>query len=454
MDPSPTSNFKLSARTFLFVTYSVDEVPISKGIGEGTLRGGYEIYPVKPAYGPDWSPNYSIGRTISVKKSSDSMVPGKPFKMETVMLAEPTPEGIEIRCRLTAHHCWQAFQIGNRGTQLTSNQRLTVVGSSFSEFSSKDTAPPKWDISGTLNHGDPYGDKGTWTFTPKGNGEYEAVEKGFENSRGTAKVNGDRIYIDWVTTTAKDGKQRKGVSVIDLESNGAKGSGFWVSENGTGGIRTWTSTPAKPINSGGNPVSTDNAGLTVQVGEAIGHTGDVVEIPVHALKPAGLSNLNVVIEYDTSVAKVATKPKSGAALGKRLFEANYAEPGIVRVGFAGSGGIGEGEPIALIPFTLTGAPGSRTGLKVTVTTANNASDQAMTAATIDGALSVAHAEPPPSDQPKDQPEPPKYTALDALQALKMSVKLLDEDMKLDLDTDKRVTSNDARLILKKIVGSQ
>jgi hypothetical protein len=46
----------------------------------------------------------------------------------------------------------------------------------------------------------------------------------------------------------------------------------------------------------------------------------------------------------------------------------------------------------------------------------------------------------------------KVTELDALAALKMSVKQLTEDLKLDMDGNGKVTAEDARLILKKALG--
>ena len=122
------------------------------------------------------------------------------------------------------------------------------------------------------------------------------------------------------------------------------------------------------------------------------------------------------------------------------------EPGTVRVGFAGAVGLKQDGVVATIPFALIGKAGSSTPLKITVTSANSEQDQALKAKTVDGLLTILG--PKPEDKP---PEVPVLTALDALQALKMSVKLLPENLKADIDTDGRVTSNDARLILKKVV---
>ena len=64
---------------------------------------------------------------------------------------------------------------------------------------------------------------------------------------------------------------------------------------------------------------------------------------------------------------------------------------------------------------------------------------------------------PPTDE-VGQPVPPvvpptkPWTTADALQALQMSVKLLTEDNRLDLDKDGQVTSNDARLILQQALN--
>jgi hypothetical protein len=46
----------------------------------------------------------------------------------------------------------------------------------------------------------------------------------------------------------------------------------------------------------------------------------------------------------------------------------------------------------------------------------------------------------------------KVTELDALAALKISVKLLTEDLILDMDGNSKVTAADARLILKQALG--
>ena len=553
LDLAPSANFELARPTFLTLTYTIEIVP------EGTPKGGYQMFPVVPANGPDWEPNYTIGRTLSVKREPAEMKAGERFRLEIVTLATATPAGIAIRCKLVPHHIWQAFQIGNRGTQLASAQALTVTGVPFDEFSSRDNTPPKWDISGTWGHGDPSGERATWTFTHKGNGEYDAVEKGFANGKGTARVRGDRVYIDYTTTTAKDGKQIRGVAVIDLDPKGNPGTGHWANENGIGGTRFWTATPPKPIgsdskpsdeknkddsinpvdisgtwqhgtsgetwnfttigpgeyiavekgfgnakgkatvkgnkvhidyttstgkkgtydvtinsdgksgkgtwseiggssgsrdfvkvNGGGAPISptppVPNSGLTVQAGNASGNAGQVVDVPISIFQSSGISNVNVVVEFDPLTAKVNAKPTAGSLLSNRLFEANHSEAGAVRVGFAGAVGLKQDGVVATIPFALIGKAGSSSPLKITVTSANSEQDQALKAKTVDGLLTILG--PKPEDKP---PEVPVLTALDALQALKMSVKLLPENLKADIDTDGRVTSNDARLILKKVV---
>ena len=48
------------------------------------------------------------------------------------------------------------------------------------------------------------------------------------------------------------------------------------------------------------------------------------------------------------------------------------------------------------------------------------------------------------------PPPRTFTTDDALRALRMSVKLLPEDLVLDLDENGQITSNDARIILRRV----
>lgn len=197
------------------------------------------------------------------------------------------------------------------------------------------------------------------------------------------------------------------------------------------------------------PEPANTTKFTVQAGVRRAKPGETVQVPVYLLNPSGVTNLNATVSYTPAVAAAQGKPVRGNVLGTALFEANTAEAGIARVGFAGSKPVADSGTLSHITFKAVGMPGDRTVLKVAVTTANGADGKLMTAETINGeVLIVGEGGKIPGDADGDG----VITASDALSALKMSVKLIPEDKNLDMDRDGSVTSNDARLILMKAVG--
>ncbi len=270
-------------------------------------------------------------------------------------------------------------------------------------------------------------------------------------SHGERKQNSYRLY---------DIDRKIGTYDVTINTDGKSGKGIWSEKSGSSGSRDFVkgtgSTPPSNPPPSNTPSSTPNSGLTVRAGEGAGNEGQSVDIPISIFKPSSISNLNVVIEYDPSIAKVSSKPQAADALINYLFEANSSESGIVRIGFAGSKGLKQDGIIASIPFSLIGKAGSSTPLMVKVTSANSEGDESLKTATVNGKLMVLRneSEEKPPVGPGDTNDDGTVNALDALQALKMSVKLLAENLKADVDTDGTVTSNDARLILKKVVGAR
>ena len=457
-------NFSIPKPGFMTVIYTIEPFP-AKSDG-----GGYRIFPIAPKNGPDWEARHHMGTIILNELTPKDAKPGDKRTQKLVYRVQPTPAEIMLAARLTAPLVFQAFQIGNRGQQLGAIQQLIVHFSPFEDYSNQDTARPEIDISGKWTHGDPYGATATWTFTPKGPGEYEAVEKGFDNARGTAKVRGKKIYIDWVGT-AKDGKQRKGLTVIDIDSTNKSGGGFWIGDAGEGGVRIWTSTPAKPIGtttstppdkpietppttppSGiptASPEPANVKGFTIQAGQREGKPGETVMVPIYLLNPDGLANLNILVNYSPTIAQAAGKVARGNVLGNCLFEANVSESGQARIGIAGNKPLSDSGILAHVPFKITGRPGERTDLQINVSTANRVDGMTLRAETIKGYIYILDES---GGVPGDSDGDKILTAGDALAALKMSVKLLPEKKSSDVDGDGKVTSNDARLILQKVVG--
>lgn len=474
---SAKQDFSIPKAGFMTVIHTLEPFPAKSD------SGGYRLFPINPKNGPDWEARHHIGTVILNELTPKEAKAGDKRTHKIVYHVQPTPAEIMIAVRLGPPLVYQAFQIGNRGEQLGAIQQVTVDFTPFDEYSRQDTTPPGLDISGTWTHGDPFGSTATWTFTPKGPGEYDAVEKGFDNARGTARVHGNRIYIDWVSTTAKDGKQKKGLTVIDIDSSKKGGSGFWIGDGGSGGVKIWTTTPATPIATtptsptpttptASTPTPTtptpatptspvpvnpttpapepaNVTGFTIQVGEREGKAGEIITVPVYLLSPDGVANLNVTIGYSPAIAQAEGKISRGNVLGNALFEANSGEAGEARIGLAGQKPLSESGILAHLPFRLTGKPGDRTELSVTVSTANRIDGAQLKAATLAGGILILdEAGGVPGDSDGDK----SLTAGDALAALKMSVRLLPEKKSSDVDRDGHVTSNDARLILQKVVG--
>lgn len=434
--------------------------------------------------------NFDIGKGIYQKRTPDPGIPGQRYTFEQHWLCANREKPLDLRATLVAPHRWQAFQFSGRGDQLAANQVLKLTFIPFDEISSQPGPAPQVDVAGKWLHGD---ENAVLTFTPTGvAGEYKVVEKGYDNITGTAKVKGNKVYIDWVTTTAKDGKQKKGVSVVEIKPDGTHGEGWAVGEGGIGGER-WTALPgttAKPIGTTpgtpGTPVasgtptsvpttpkgttSTDSStpgkgtatgtptttpepanvkSFTIQAGQREGKPGEIVMVPVYLLNPDGVANLNVIVGYPAAVAQAEGKIARGNVLGNALFEANLGETGQARIGMAGNKPLTDTGILAHIPFKLTGKPGDRAELQVTVSTANRIDGTVLDADTITGAILILDET---GGVPGDSDGDKTLTAGDALAALKMSVKLLPEKKSSDVDGDGKVTSNDARMILQKVVG--
>lgn len=246
----------------------------------------------------------------------------------------------------------------------------------------------------------------------------------------------------WVDGTPPPADSRGGAVLDPSESPESAKNPTTTGTPPSGGNKT-----AKPPSATPEPATTSR--FTVQAGVRRAKPGEVVRVPVYLLNPGGVANLNTTISYTSSVAAPDGKPLGGNILGAALFEANATEEGIARVGFAGSKPVSDSGILAQITFKAVGKPGDRTILKVGVTTANTTEGKPLTADTIDGEILLVEED---GKIPGDHDGDGVITAGDALSALKMSVKLIDEDRNLDMDKDTKVTSNDARMILLKAVG--
>jgi hypothetical protein len=305
------------------------------------------------------------------------------------------------------------------------------------------------DITGVWEHGT---NGETWSFTPNPDGTYTALERGYGNARGSATVSGNKIHIDFKTSEGVSGEYD-----IVVDAAGQTGRGTWISDLPDSGSRTFRKTTPIATSAPSQPTGpADPNAFTIRVGEHRLKQGETAAVAIEILNPGEVSNLNVVLEFDTNVVRVQSKPTIGKVAGQRLFEANYSESGSIRLGIAGSVGITQAGTLASVSFVASGTPGSRTPIKVQVTNANRVDGQPMEPKVISGSITIVAMDmkppaiQPPTSLPPNTPPDRPLAAEDALKALRMSVRLLPEDLGLDVDGNGQVTSNDARVILKRV----
>jgi hypothetical protein len=191
-------------------------------------------------------------------------------------------------------------------------------------------------------------------------------------------------------------------------------------------------------------------GFSVEAGKRNVPQGGAVTVPVSLNHVDALANMNVNIHYDPAVVRPARDAARGNIISQALFEANVRDRGVVRLGFAQRDDIRGSGTLAQIPFEAVGRAGTRSPLRVEVIMASaSAGGRVTPAQLIHGEIVIVN---PEGRVPGDTTGTGDLTALDAMNALKMSVRLLPEDMVADLDGDRRVTARDATLILQRVVG--
>jgi hypothetical protein len=172
-----------------------------------------------------------------------------------------------------------------------------------------------------------------------------------------------------------------------------------------------------------------------------------VQVPIRLDRASNIGSMNFVLTYNAQVIKV-NKVDSGSLLSGALFTPNYKTPPEVRFGLATSEGISGSGTVAYIEFQVIGAAGSSSPLTFSELSTTDTSGKSVALTTQNGTVTVASGGNVKGDYNGDG----KVTELDALAALKMSVKELPEDLVLDMDGNGKVTAEDARLILKKALG--
>jgi len=189
--------------------------------------------------------------------------------------------------------------------------------------------------------------------------------------------------------------------------------------------------------------------MTLRAESRKAKAGDAITLPIWLDQASGVANMNFTVNYDASVVRASRVVKGSFFKGGTLVESNSGEAGIVRLGFADRADLNGTGPVAQISFQVVGKAGDRTPVRLQVSTASGSAGTKPVVKTVDGEIQVLASG---GGTPGDSNNNGTLDAGDALDALKMSVRLISEKMSCDIDGDKQVTSTDARLILEKVVG--
>jgi hypothetical protein len=269
------------------------------------------------------------------------------------------------------------------------------------------------------------------------NAGYGTITGTVSGNKFTGIGSGAYAVRDWELTLAPDGQSMTGTASTPNNAVGA--AKVALTRVGTGtGTSTTTNT---------------STGAALIAESRTADPNSIVQVPVRLDNASNIGSMNFVLTYNAQVLKV-TKVDTGSLLSGALFTPNYNTPPVVRFGLATSGGISGSGPMGYIQFQVIGAAGSSSPLTLSEVSATDTSGAAVAVTTQNGTVTVTSGT-PGSQGGKvkgDYNGDGKLTEMDALAALKMSVKLLTEDLTLDLDGNGKITAEDARLILKKAVG--
>ena len=190
-------------------------------------------------------------------------------------------------------------------------------------------------------------------------------------------------------------------------------------------------------------------------------SGQTVMIPVWLHNGDGLADMNFDVLFDSSVAKIEGKAVKGNLLpGSGRLESNPDEsPNKMWLGLVPEeGGVKGAEgTVVQIPFVAVGKPGTRTTLELVVRKFSmHDKREKVYVGTVDGEIEIIDetdlaGEGDSGSTKGDGNEDGKLDGKDWRDALRMSVKLLAEDIRYDMDGDRRITSTDAKLIRDEIM---
>ena len=235
----------------------------------------------------------TMGTTIlnEMRPEEGGFAERKTIRQE-ILIPGPLPEGQKYRALLVGWHEYQAFQIRGDGTQKPAVQKLAISFIPWDKLPSEPGPAAEVDIAGKWLSGEA-GNTSVMVVTPKGNGEYDVVENGFDEARGVARVKGRTIYFEYTLTKPGPNKGKRGVLVVTIGKEGKYGKGWTVGDHGVGGATWtyWSDKPVKPITEVDTAEPTtkvppsdksapESNGFTVKIGKVKVKAGEMVTLPV------------------------------------------------------------------------------------------------------------------------------------------------------------------------------
>jgi hypothetical protein len=173
--------------------------------------------------------------------------------------------------------------------------------------------------------------------------------------------------------------------------------------------------------------------------------GDTIQVPINIKNAKKIGNMDLLLTYDPTVLK-AIEVIKGSLTGETMFESNVQTSPEIRISFASTNGISGDGSIAYITFQAIKSATS--SVAFTDALANEAGTMvAIKGIYVDGKVTVAT-----STRKGDVNGDGKITSVDALMALKMSVRAITATTAADVNNDGRVTSTDAGMILQAATG--
>ncbi|NQT85338.1 SBBP repeat-containing protein, partial [bacterium] len=170
---------------------------------------------------------------------------------------------------------------------------------------------------------------------------------------------------------------------------------------------------------------------------------ETVDLPIHLNDVSSLGSLNFDLTYDPAVVQVV-KVDRGDLLNRpnTLFRANTKETGVIHFGLASKTGISGSGPVAYVTFKAVGKDGDASALPPARLLPTDTAGKRVALTQRAGEITIVKEK-----EKGDWNRNGKVDELDALAALKMSIKEIDEDLVLDMDDNGKVTAEDARRIL-------